>query len=96
MVHEQCIQRGHVSFSSLQLFNARLMNGVNPLLSDNSMGGSSTCVGWHGLVFAMQLQKRLNSRQKLIERLTDDQGTIVQTIKGMKPLQTLVKVGVQP
>ena len=68
------------------------MNGVNPLLSDNSMGGSSTCVGWHGLVFAMQIQKRLNSQQKLIERLTDDQGTLV-AISGVKPLQALIKVG---
>ena len=72
------------------------MNGVNPLLSDNSMGGSSTCVGWHGLVFAMQLRKQLNSQQELIQRLTDNQGTLVQNISGMKPLQTLIKVGVHP
>ncbi len=57
------------------------------------MGGSDSCVGYHGLVFAMQLLRQLNSQQKLIDLLTDHQSTLVQTISGMKPLQSLVKVG---
>ena len=57
------------------------------------MGGSDTCIGYHGLVFAMHLLRQLNSQQKLIDLLTDDQSTLVRTISGMKPLQTLVKVG---
>ncbi len=77
----------------MQLFTAQIVSGLNSLLSDNAMGGSDTCVGYHGLVFAMQLRKQLNSQQKLIDMLTDDHSTLVQTISGIKPLQTLVKVG---
>ena len=76
----------------MQLFNARLVNGVNPLLDDTSMGGGSDAVGGHALVLALHVQKQLNSSSKLVQMLKDDGSTLVKTINCVKPLQSLIQV----
>ena len=69
-----------------------MVTEVNSILADESMGGSSTAVSGHGLVFALHLQRQLKSSSKLIQLLCDDQSTFVRSIPCVKPLQTLIKV----
>jgi len=74
------------------LFSTRLVTGVNSILDEESMGGSSTAVSGHGLVLALHLQRQLKSSSKLIQLLRDDQSTFVRNIHCVKPLQTLSQV----
>ena len=76
----------------MQLFNTRLIERVNPLLEDVTMGGSHSLVSGHALVFALHLQKELSSSTKLIQMLSNDQSTLVKGMPCVKPLQTLIQV----
>ncbi len=74
-----------------QLYNARLVHGVNSLLDDPLTGGSATAISGHGLVLALHLQRQLHSTDQLLKLLREDDSSLVESIHCMKPLQPLVK-----
>ncbi len=86
--------------SFLQLFSSSLILKVNPLLNDESFGGSSSTVSGHGLVLALHLQRQLKSSKKLIEMFIEEEdvpegtskSSSVRTIECTRGLQSLVKV----
>ena len=67
---------------------------MNPLFTDESMGGSEnrTSVSWHALVLAMHLRRQLSNPWDLVRLLSDDTSTLVKDFTFMKPLQTLIQV----
>ena len=71
------------------------MSGVNPVLNDESTGGSDNTVNGHGLVLALHLQRQLNSSSKLTEMLKDTQSTLMRNIHCIKPLQDLIQVSLK-
>ena len=76
----------------LQLFAAHVIDGINAILRDESMGGSQDAGSCHGLVLVLHLKLQMNSTDRLLRMLLDNEGTLVQTVHGIKFLQPLIKV----
>lgn len=78
---------------SLQLFTTQVIDGIDAILSDESMGGSQDAGSCHGLVLVFHLKLQMNSTERLLHMLQDNNGTLVANVHGIKYLQPLIEVG---
>lgn len=76
----------------MQLFATHVIDGINAILHDESMGGSQDAGSCHGLVLVLHLKLQMNSTERLLHMLLDNEGTLVRTVHGIKSLQPMIEV----
>ena len=62
-------------------------------MCDESTGGSAVAVNGHGIVFIFHIQMYLSNPIKMLQDIKQEKCSLVEVVKCIQPLQSVIKVG---